>query len=205
MSLEVVSNADLARKLVGMGGSEILASSKTIRDAEPCAKSYERFRQSGCRAETEEEKQCLDGIGLDSALCTGTYAMSQLKNGFVEHRKHIPVLHVANVVTELLLQPRRPNVTTVVQIKWRGGSLVVQSATSKTLTIRRGFREKVRCNMTSSQVHETMHNILTKVGPVDLSCLAHSVTVPKFFTIRLTRYDELRDQEWPLLTGERGN
>ena len=47
MSDVVLSNADLARKLVGMGASEILASRKSIRDAEPCADIYETFRETG--------------------------------------------------------------------------------------------------------------------------------------------------------------
>ena len=107
MSGDVLNNTDLARKFVGMGGSEILAASKSIRDAEPCAKVYERFRETGCKAQTEEEKQCLAGIGLESRLCTGTYKLTELKNGFIEHQENIPVQYVASILQSLCLKSTR--------------------------------------------------------------------------------------------------
>ena len=84
MSDEVLSNEDLARKLVGMGSTEVLATTKSVREAhEPCTRHYEKWRATGCNATTDEERACLEAIGgLDSTLCQGEYSVVAMEDGW---------------------------------------------------------------------------------------------------------------------------
>ena len=60
----VLNNVDLARQLIGHAGTEILGASKAVRDPHGlCAAKYERWRRSGCREDTEEDRKCLKAVG----------------------------------------------------------------------------------------------------------------------------------------------
>ena len=55
-----LSNADLVRHIVSLGGAGIASSSKSIPDAQsPCAPLYERWQRTGCEATSDAERCCL--------------------------------------------------------------------------------------------------------------------------------------------------
>jgi hypothetical protein len=203
MSNEVLSNTDLARKVISMGGTEVLATSKSVRHAHaPCAQHYERWRQAGCRATSDEQRACLNQIGLDSALCQGEYSSVAIVDGWPVASSNVAATTIAQRVQQLLTE-QRPYVTTVVTIAWRAGSVTLQSAASKTLSVRRGAFGRVRCRLTDAQCAQTMHALLTTVGRVQLPPPANEVVLPRSFEVRVVRSHDLTQNEWLLLTAER--
>ena len=104
MTDAVTSNTDLARRLISMGGTELLAASKSIRNAhQPCTRKYERWREHGCKADSDEDRMCLQAIGgLESTLCQGEYTLTSMESGSQVVTDKVPATAMADRVRTFL-------------------------------------------------------------------------------------------------------
>ena len=90
---------------------------------------HEQWRVHGCKATSDEEKMCLQQIGgLDSTLCQGEYELTAMKDQWPVVSTNIPASEMVNRVSSILMEPRRPHITTIVTVSWMMGSVSIQSA-----------------------------------------------------------------------------
>ena len=208
-----LSNPDLVRHLVSLGGAGIASSSKTIRDAQsPCAPLYERWQRSGCEAHSEAERRCLRAIGgPGSLLCTGTFSLVALANGWPQRREFVPAASVADRVATLFGEPPRPNVTTVMEAIWMGSKLIIQSGKKANFLFFIGPRRRPRFPhnrfaLTHCQVIDAVRTIMTRVGNTQLPTVPFGIRVPRALSIAVSRDSDDGRQEalrWPLLNADR--
>ena len=215
MATEVLSNRDLVRNLLSQSteASHILTASKSIRDAQqPCTSLYERWAERGCPRQAEgNELSCLQSIGgLESAFCQGSFEYTILQDGWPMTLKDQAPATVATKVLDLLKRPPNANLVTNLSLILGTTTLRLQLGGANTLTTtNQGWRRRgIQCRPTDEQVRKLLQSILTRTGTVELPCPEGSragvnVQVPRSIHIHMARWDELMEQEWLLLYGQR--
>ena len=199
-----LGNRDLVRHLISLSSDnmDLLKTSKSIREGQPCRQLWEQWRDRGCPdAVADGEKQCLEEIGgLSGPFCVGSFTVTRVQNGWPEV-SDATAKQVADYVRALLLENQRANITTITTFRTRNVTVTLrQTVTENTLIVRqaRNFRS-VRCIVTDVL---PLLDICTRVGFVNLPCPATPIRVSKSLRLEVVREDE-EYKEYPLLSAQR--
>lgn len=206
MSQSVFGNRDLVRHLLSIDGGNIglLSASKAIREGEECRLRYEQWAVDGCPSQASgQDAVCLNGIGgRDSGFCQGVYEMVVMREDGWPASSTVSAESFMESVIRMLPQ-HRGHLQTVILIRLGGVTVRLQLGQENTLTTsRNGWRRRGGpCRLAMGQVHGVLRSLLVGTGRVELPCpkttsAVGPIMVPREVDFRMTRWDELRQQEW---------
>ena len=161
---EVLSNGDLVREIVKLGGGSVLETSSSIRSGEPCTAHFDRWKREGCPSDpTEDERRCLE---FGEWAC-GEYATTAGRE---------PV----GVFADRLLERLRPGNELVIRISWGDTSVrferrEVARRDNILSIVRGGWRVKgFPCRPADEDGRALLRRILTRSGEIPLGCPENS-------------------------------
>ena len=201
---ETLGNRDLVRHLISLSSENVnlLKTSKSIREGQPCRQLWEQWRDTGCPdAVADGEKQCLEEIGgLSGPFCVGSFTVTRVQNGWPVV-SDATAIQVADYVRAFLLENQRIGITTITTFRTRDVTVTLrQTVTENTLIVRQAHNFRTtRCIITDVV---PLLSICTRVGFLHLPCPATPIRVSKVLRVEVVREDE-EYKEYPLLSAQR--
>ena len=203
---DAIRNRDLIRHLLQQSSDSVrlLKASREIRDNEPCSRHFENWSVEGCPQEPSvDERVCLDGIGRDSAFCTGIFLLKHLDSSSLPVTLDILATALVHRVSSLI--PRQQGNDTRVMVSFETTSILFDIGNdSITLTVGDGdiTFPGFPCDTTHAEAINTIATLLTRTGRVEMPCPEHTaLIVPRRIGVRVSRRDD--DDEWLLFTAAR--